>query len=380
MARPARTRIVYLDHAPIVGGAEIVLLNLLDTLDRARFEPIVATAAFSPWLGALRDRAIETILLPFGRLNEADAAMPLHLASSALTLARWLRRRDVALLHTNTTRAHIVGSVAGALTRTPVVWTLHDDTLPIAWARRLARFPRRIIAVSKWLGDWYAPAGVARKTIVIPNGISLQVAGDAPDARAELGVAPDTPLVVNVGRLVERKAPHLFVQAAQQVAAQMPSAYFILVGGPDELEPGQRPPAYLTQLERAVAASNLGDHLRLVGKRGDVACFFAAADLVVQCVIEPEGFGMVLLEAMRAGKPVIASRLGAAPEIVQEGVTGALVPPGDPTALASAIVALLQDKPRARALGIAGRARVESEFDLRVQVNKIEETYAQCLS
>lgn len=380
MNRTERAQVLYLDHAPILGGAEIVLLNLLDTLNRERFTPIVATTATSPWLDALRERAIETVFLPFERLNEAGMAMPLHLASSVLALTRLLRRCHVTLLHTNTARAHIVGSLAGALTRTPIVWTLHDNTLPIAWARRLGRFPRRIIAVSKWLSDWYAPAGLAHKTMIVPNGISLHVPGDAPGLRAELGIARDAPLVVNAGRLVERKAPHVFVLAAQRVARVVPAAYFVLVGGPDELEPGHRPPEYLARLERVVNTSNLGEHLRLVGKRGDVARFFAAADLVVHCVIEPEGFGMVLVEAMRAGKPVIASQIGAAPEVVQDGTTGVLVPPGDVTALTSTMILLLQDRTRAREMGLAGRARLEREFDLRVQVSKIEEIYAKCLN
>jgi len=376
----APARILYLDHAPIVGGAEIVLLNLINALDRSRFTPIVATASDSPLMPELAKAGIASAAVPFGRLNQAGAAMPINLIRAARQVANVVRHSKIALIHTNTVRTHIVGSIAAALSQTPVIWTMHDNTFPVALVRLLAPIPARAIAVSNWLADLYAPAGLAAKMVVIPNGIEQTLRPvSAETVRAELHIPADAPLVIDVGRLVPGKAPHLLIEAAQIVSRTLPEAYFVLVGGPDRPEPGQRASQYAEGLVRTARDSALGERLVMTGHRPDAACFYAAADLVVYCAVQPEGLPTVLLEAMRYAKAVVASGIGGAKEIVEDGGSGLLTPPGDAAALASAITELLHDKDRARAMGLAGRARLEREFDLRMWVAKIEQIYAGCL-
>jgi glycosyltransferase involved in cell wall biosynthesis len=305
MMKPFSTsplRVLYLDHAPILGGAERVLFNVLGALDRDRFAPMVGTTAGAPWLQELEALGIETAAIPFGRLNQAGAAMPLNLAGAATAVARIVRQHRIAIIHSNTVRAHIVAALAALITRTPLVWTLHDNTLPRRAARLLAPIPQRVITVSSWLKDLYGPLGLAHKTSVIYNGLR----SDAPLAsasglRAELGVPADAPFVVNVGRLVAGKAPHLYVQAAQIAARVMPAAFFALVGGPDQLEPGQDPAPYGELLAQAIRDAELAEHLIATGYRPDVARFYAAADVVAYSAVVPEGLPTVLLEAMQTG-------------------------------------------------------------------------------
>ena len=374
-------RILFLDHAPIVGGAEIALLNLIEGLDRSRFLPLIASPPDSALMPKLARAGIESVAAPFGRLNRAGVAMPVNLFRAALVVASIITKNGIPLVHTNTVRTHIVGSLAAVLTRTRVIWTIHDNTFPLALARWLAPIPARVIAVSRWLRDIYAPAGLGRKTTVIPNGIGSAVSSVSDgDLREELRIPSDAPLVLNVGRLVSGKAPHLFVQAGRIVSGKVPNAYFILVGGPDNLEPGQSRPTYLRELEASVGESGLGEHLLRVGQRSDVARFYAAADLLVYCAASPEGLPTVILEAMSHAKPVVGSAIGGAMEIVQEGVSGLLVPPKDVASMAGAMVYLLQDRARAREMGLAGQARLKQVFDLRSQVAKIEQVYDQCLS
>lgn len=374
-------RILYLDHAPIIGGAEITLLNLAEGLDRQRFTPLVATAPDSPLMPKLAQADIESVGLRFGRLNRAGVAMPINLLRAALAVASVIRRNSIALIHTNTVRTHIVGSLAAVFTGTRVIWTIHDNTFPLVLVRLLASIPVRVVAVSSWLRELYGPVGLAHKMVVISNGIDWMISPDsADDIRKELRIPSAAPLVVNVGRLVAGKAPHLFIEAAQIVSQTIPNAYFILVGGPDQLEPGQRLSPYVDELACAARTSSLGERFVMTGYRSDVARFFAAAQIVVYCAVEPEGLPTVLLEAMRYAKPVVASNIGGAKEIVEDGVTGLLTPPGDVRTIASAITRLMQDTSRARAMGTAGRARLEREFDLRAWVAKIEQVYTACLS
>jgi glycosyltransferase involved in cell wall biosynthesis len=379
-------RLLLLDHAPIWGGAEVVLLNLLRRLDRNEFAPLVATAAHSPLIQPLHKMAVPVATLPFGRLNQAGPLMPVNLLRAAWRVARLVRRHDIALIHSNTVRTHIVGSVAAALTRTPLVWMLHDNTLPPTVTRLLAPFPSRVIAVAAWLRDLYAPLGLDGKIVVIVNGLEVEPpATPAASPRREMDIPAAAPLVLNVGRLVPGKAPHLFIEAARRVTAAVPEAHFLLVGGPDAPDHGARPMvsgnplAYSEELAATIQRHNLADRCFLVGHRADVDRFYRAADLVVYCSVQPEGLPTVLLEAMQHGKPVVASAIGGAVEIVENGVTGLLVPPADAPALAEAMMALLSNLARSQAMGAAARRRLEKQFDLADQIRRIEAVYRDIL-
>ena len=374
-------RILYLDHAPFMGGAQIVLLNLVHSLPAGGWSPIVATCEHSPLRLALQGTAIPVLPVAFDRLNQAGPALPFRWLRASVSIARLARRERASLLHSNTVRAHLAGSLAAWLARIPIVWTLHDNTLPRRAARVLSRRPARVITVSEWLKQYYASAGLVEKSVVIPNGLAAAGPGtDGGALRVELGVPADAPLVVNVGRLVAGKAPHVFVEAAALVAAEVPQAFFALVGGPDTPEPGQPPETYASAvLAQALRASGLEQRLMVTGHRADAARFFSAADVVVYTSAQPEGLPTVILEAMQAGKPVVASAIGGALEIVLDGVTGRLVPPGDAAALASGILECLRQPERAQDWGRSGQARLETHFSLQGQARQTEAVYRSVL-
>ena len=370
--------ILYLDHAPIWGGAEAVLVTLLQNLDRRRFQPFVGTAPQSPLAQRLENSDVAVLTVPFDTLNQAGWRLPFNLAKSVTAVSRLIRQHHIALVHTNTVRAHIVGSLAGWLTRTPVIWTLHDNTLPLRLARLLSPIPRQVIAVSGWLRDLYQPQGLIGKCRVIPNGLPMIERGDPlPSIRGELGIPPDAPLVLNVGRLIAGKAPHLFVAAAESAAAQHPAAHFVLVGGPDAGEAADT--AYLDRLSHSIANSPLGPRLHAVGPRQDVNRFYQAADVVVYSAAQPEGLPTVLLEAMAYAKPVVASAIGGALEIVVDGATGLLVPANEAGALAGAMHALLGDAAAKTKMGQAGHERLRQTFSVEGQVKHTTALYQSVL-
>jgi glycosyltransferase involved in cell wall biosynthesis len=374
--KPAAKLILYLDHAPIFGGAEVVLLNLVKNLDREHWLPLVATSDNPDFRSALDQANIESIRMLFGRLNRAGALLPIHLVQAACAVIRIIHDRNVNLIHTNTVRTHIIGSLAAVLTHTPLIWSLHDNTFPQILVKVLARIPRRVICVSQWINDWYAPSVFSRTMTVIHNGLdtSLPLA-ESTSLRAELDVPPDAPFIICVGRIVHGKAPHLFVQAAQQAHKTHPNAYFALVGGADRTEPGREPDPYPEILAREAQQSGLNEHLILTGQRVDVGRFYAAADALVYTSVQPEGLPTVLLEAMQYALPVVASSIGGASEIVEDGLTGWCVPSGDVDALANAILHLLSDRDHARALGENGSKRLAQEFNLQNQVAQTQTIY-----
>jgi glycosyltransferase involved in cell wall biosynthesis len=373
---PERARVLYLDHGLVWGGAEVVLLNMIRALNRDLFDPIVATSENSPMLPYLAEANIESTVLPFGGLRRAGVEIPRNLFQSVFSIAKAIRRLEISLVHTNTVRAHIVGSLASLLTRRPLIWSLHDNTLPHSLARLLSPLPDRVIAVSQWLRDEYAHSGLGRKTEVVYNGLAPQAASDPLSVREELGIPADAFVVLNVGRLVAGKAPSVFIKAGRIVCRENPKAYFVLVGGEDPLEKGR--PA-LSELNSLIRAAGDSKRILVTGHRPDIMRFYAAADVFVYSAVQPEGLPTVLLEAMCYGKPIVASGIGGAREIVQENVTGLIVPPGDSEALASVILKVLQDPEGSRIMGIAGRSHLEHVFGLKIQVKKIEGIYSECL-
>ncbi|GAB4274546.1 MAG: glycosyltransferase family 4 protein [Candidatus Promineifilaceae bacterium] len=362
--------ILYLDHAPVWGGAEAVLVNLITHLDHSRFHPVVGTAVGSPLAERLQKMGLPCHLLPFATLNRARWRLPVHLVQSVTAVSRLVRQTNAAIIHTNTVRAHIAGTLAGWLTHTPVIWTIHDNTFPPHLVRLLATIPYRTVAVSGWLRDLYQPYGLAGKCVVIPNGLPVPQQPPAPLLLSELGLPPDTRLVTAVGRVIPGKGAHHFIEAANRLASTNPQAAFVLVGGKEEAHTD-----YAQNIHRKITTSPLNNKLQWVGHRRDVARFLAETAVFVYPATQPEGLPTVLLEAMSQGKAVVASATGGALEIVQPGVTGLLVPPGDSDALAAAIEELLTNEALAGKMGAAGQARWRQNFSVESQVAQMMGLY-----
>ena len=210
-----------------------------------------------------------------------------------------------------------------------------------------------------------------RKVVAIPNGVDTTLfcpSSHNQRLRAELGIPLDIPLVGLVGRLRPEKAHDVFLQAAVLVRETMPQAMFVLVGdGP--LRP---------QIEAQIEGLGLGERVLLLGYRRDMPDVYAALNVCVLCS-RNENFPNVLLEAMACEVPVVASAVGSIPDIVPEGEGGRLIPPGDPEALASAVVDLLNHPIRAQALGKVGRQRVERLFTLETMVSRRERLFADLM-
>jgi glycosyltransferase involved in cell wall biosynthesis len=221
---------------------------------------------------------------------------------------------------------------------------------------------------------------LTRTAEVIFDGIDVlaftpEVDGSA--VRAELGVPKTAPLIGFVARLDPWKGADVFIRAAAVVSMQRHDAHFAIIGG--EL-PGHE--HHAAALLRLADDLGLGHRIHFAGWRyppESMPAVMAAVDVLLHTAIRPEPFGLVFLEAMAAGRPVVAAEGGGVPEVVDNGVTGLLTAPGDWEAAAAAVASLLKDRQRARVMGMAGRRRVECHFDVRAQVRKIEAVYERLL-
>ena len=207
------------------------------------------------------------------------------------------------------------------------------------------------------------------RTLFVPNAVPPSSPTTGRDIRAELGIPETTPLVGAVGLLRPEKAYQVLVRAAALLAVEQPEVQILIVGdGPER--------AGLEELARALGVQ---DTVRFVGQRTDVPDILSVLDIAV-CCSNSEGSPLSVMEYMQAGLPVVATRVGGMPDLIEPGIHGLLVGRGDSPALASALAELLADPERARTMGARGAERQRAEFDIDVLVRRIESIYVDLLA
>lgn len=385
-----RARIAFLDHTAVLGGGEIALLHLVQALDSTRFHVVVVLSSDGPLVEKLRAAGIETHVLPLAAsVVEArkdnldrhaltrgrDAA---RLVAYCFRVARFLRRRRVDVLHTNSLKADLIGGVAGRLARVPVLWhvrdRIEDDYLPpkvVRAFRLLCRvLPRAVIANSAaTLSTLHLPATF--NATAVHDGIPLEE--ESADGNVEY--SGGAPVVGLVGRISAWKGQHIFIEAAALVQKEFPDARFQIIGSALFGEEN-----YEREVREQALATDLGENLEWLGFREGVPELMRALDILVHASTVGEPFGQVVIEGMAQSKPVVATRGGGVPEIVEDGVTGVLVPMGDAAAMAHAVIELLHAPARAREMGEAGKRRVHDFFSIERTARQVENVYASLLA
>jgi len=216
-----------------------------------------------------------------------------------------------------------------------------------------------------------------RKLHEVPNGLDpaeIRVRRERWEVLAEWGLAPDTPLLVLCGNIRYWKGLHIAVEAMPAILSRFPESRLLLAGGASSADEG-----YLADLNRRIGELGLAGRVIQVGFRRDVHDLMAAADLVLHTSILPEPFGRVILEAMALRKPVVAAAAGGPVEIVVEGETGLLAPPGIPAALAEAVNRLLGDPEARQAMGAAGYRRLLECYSIEANVRRTVSVYRAVL-
>jgi L-malate glycosyltransferase len=337
-------RILHVDPERGWGGGEVQVATLVRELARRGHASIVATPADAPLAAAVTEAGARVVACAIR--NHADIRAVPRLRGVA---------REVDVVHFHTARAHAMAPWLGGLGVRRVV-TRRMDYVPRGgpWVRFLyGRAVDVVIAISGGVRAALVAGGVAPERIrVVPSGIDPDAlappAGARERVRAEWGLARDDVAVVLVGVLEARKGHATLLDAAATLPRTLPIRYVFCGAGSED-----------ATLRARVAEAALP--VRFAGFRADVAACLAAGDVAV-LPSRHEGLGIAALEAMAAERPVVASRVGGLAEVVAEGTTGLLVPPGDVPALAAALAALAGDPERRRAMGRAGAARVREKF------------------
>ncbi len=380
LRRPIRrtgpVRVLYVVPDLRVGGAERHVTTLLPALDRTRFAAsALCIGQEGALFGALGDGGVQARAL--GRPKQQFL-----LAFADLVREMWRSSPDVVV--TRGYNAEMLGRIAALLTRVPrtIVWVHHcGDLAPRSRFRRLADrlldpFTSAYYGVAHGqvpylTGDLGYPAGKVR---VIPNGTDPAAVGGDPTARrdpgvaATLGIGPDDPVVGILAALRPEKDHATLLRAARLVMDEIPGTRVLIVG-----DGALRP-----ELQRLANGLDIGDRVIFAGNRSDIGDLLRVMDVFTLSSTTIECAPMALLEAMATARPAVCTAVGGVPDIIVDGVTGYLVPPRDPRALANRLVPLLREPERARLMGKSARQRLEAEFtldrSLREAQRALEET------
>ena len=382
-------RVLHFDHTARWSGGEIALLRMVEAMDPGLVDSTVLLAEDGPLRTALESGGTKVLVEPLAaevrnaRKESIDARSTGRVRaigvvfSYVLRVARIARSLRADVIHTNSLKADLIGGFAGRLAGIPVVWHVHDHIeepyLPrfavVAFRLLVRILPRHVVGVSSSVLERIFPGGGDRGWrcgTVVHGGIDPEGGGSWPEA-APAPRHGNPPVIGIVGRLARWKGQHVFLEAARLLRERGIDARFVIVGtalfGEDD---------YAAELRRFVESSDLGAIVEFAGFSDRIPETLRTFDVCVHASISPEPFGQVVIEAMAAGVPVVAADAGGVKEIVEDGVSGLLVPPGDASALADAIAGLLSDRDRSDAIAGAGYARMASTFTAANTARKME--------
>jgi D-inositol-3-phosphate glycosyltransferase len=367
-------------HNPVL----TVFAQVARHLDRDRFEAHIAVdldAEGTLPLGEAEVNVTRWRIAGAGRPGSAAQA-----ATAMAALARYVRRTGIDVVHCEgTASGGGTGLVISRLSRTRLLLHLHEvlgrypggerqrSPMRQRVERATARRADHVVAVSEFIAADVGAAGIVRAPIdVVPNGVDLDrftPGRDGAGMRREYGIGEDEPLALQLGRVVGHKRHRDFIEALALARREVPGLRGLVVGWDD---PGSPPSA--DDLRQKCAELGLGDAVVVADGRPEAPELMAAADVLVSPGVD-ESSGLVALEAMASGKPVIGARSGGTIEIVVDGETGFLVEPKAPAALAEKLAMLASDRELRIRMGTAGRRRTEREFDDRMPATRFGPIY-----
>lgn len=356
-----------------VGGTERQMVQVVQRLDPRAFRVTVGCLhAGGPLTKPLQNAGVRIV-----EFRKGGTLLSFHGAYQFLRLAQFIRREGFDVVHSHDLWANLMAVPAARLARAPVIISSQRNLAHLSWytpfrkrvMRRIHLLATCVIANSGaakqlLVKDFRIPAG---RVHVLHNAVDFEQFADCQGDRQKLypGLKPGARLVIHLANMNTIAKGHaVLIEAARAVCAAIPDAKFILVGdGP--LRPN---------LEERVREVGLHDHFLFLGRREDVREILSCGDLFVFSSLA-EGLPNAVLEAAAAGLPLVATRAGGIPEIIEDGVSGLLVPPNDPQALAEAVLCVLTNPGLAARLARAGQEQARSQFGFDRLLGELEPLY-----
>ncbi|TYQ28795.1 glycosyltransferase family 4 protein [Pseudanabaena sp. UWO310] len=364
-------RILFVSYTAVLGGGELCLLDFAHAY-RDHSQVLLLTDGILK--NRLEDLGVKVEVLPSSR-SLAEVKVSSGLASWKSIGDLWRLGRQIAqksqdfdLIHANNQKGFVVSAIARLFGGAPVVWHLHDiltANIFSATNRKIAVtlanwFASRVIVNSQATGDAFIACGGKRQLLrTVYNGFDCTKFDRINDRQAtlreELGIPRDRPLVGMFSRLSYWKGQHILLEAARE----LPDVHVLLVGDAlfGEAE-------YTEKLKNIAAQPSLKGRVHWLGFRQDIPALMKACDAIAHCSTAPEPFGRVIVEAQLAKRPAIATMGGGTGEIIDDGVTGLLIPPNDPHLLAKAMQKIFSDREFTKTIVEAAYIQAQTKFSI----------------
>ena len=373
-------RLLYVTVSMELGGTERQLFELARGLDQKRFHPhICCLRGGGPLIEGLANRAIPVTISRFAARDYSRTGKLAIFCAQVNELSRLMRRIQPSIVHGMLPVACVTAGLAAKLAGIPVLVTgrrslgcYKEGHFFLRQAENLVcRWTDAAVANSEAVRadalrrEWIDPGRIR----VIYNGVRIPASPPALGWRELIGEHIEGPVVCLVANFFPYKGHMEFISAASIIAEKTPRVTFLLVGD-GKLRP---------EIERKIAELGMTEKFILLGTRTDASDIMGLSDVVALSSHE-EGFPNVVLEAMAAGRPVVATRVGGVPEIVEDEKTGLLVPPRDPEKLAEGIMRLLVNRREAEEMGKRGLEKVREQFTIERMVKSYEDLYLELMS
>ena len=365
--------VLFLNHSAELGGGELALFDLV----RNRTGSKVILFSNGPLGEKLRVAAVPVSILDAGGVLNArrkDGVFKvLRLFPSLLMLVFRLAHkfRGARLVYANSQKAFVASALASKIVRRPLIWHLHDILTPEHFSREMLRITialanrcaSHVIANSSGTAEAFRAAGGETPVTVVHNGIAARPLPLRPVRHFKTEATTREPVLGVFSRLAPWKGQHVVIRAL----TELPNCNLLVVGGALFNEDD-----YARSLRQLADELGVTNRVQFLGFIDDIWPIMDTVDLIIHSSTSPEPFGRVIVEGMLAGKPVIATAAGGALEIIENGVSGVLVPPDDAPALAASIKMLLANPAYAEALATTGRNLALSRFELATANSRIE--------
>ncbi len=406
LIKQQRKKLLFFHHGGNVGGAPVSMLQLADRLNHDQFDTQVIFTQPGPIVDFAKELGVSGKVVNIRGVFFYGTHVPLRMRmivrylfnyrSTVRMTVKIIRQEQPALVHLNTS-VLIPVAIGVKRANVPLVWHVREVPGRIPWLRnwqirKIARLADCVIATSTYVKDVFKKNNRVK---VIHNAIdisSFQVNKKATRSRvrSELGIGERAPVVLMIGNVQAVKGHYLLIKAAEMIVAEHPDVRFVIVAdrvGAFYAKSWRGriksllnlPFDNVVRMQQQIQEIGLSQYFVFTGYRKDIPDLLAASDVVAFLPQAPEGFGRPLIEAMAAGRPVIATDIGPTREILGDG-TGILVPPGDASAVARQTCSLLSDRFLGKSMGAAGRKRTNQHFNMEQHISKITRIYEHVLS
>ena len=376
--------ILYIDPSVQLGGAEVSLIELMEAIDYDRYHPILLCPGSGPFSELCLQNGIQVEYLPgIPVLGGTPFDFMRVLIPNMLAISKLIRRLDIRLVHSNWWRVAYYSGLAAHRNHIPAITHVRDYN----------------DSYRSWLKYWLFGA-VSDAIITVSHAVQESIYTRIPDLdsiittiydgfpaplhyqteqiealRAEFSMVNYLPLIGVVGSFSPLKGQNIILKSLPKILSKYPNARLLLVGEP--YSKAQVP--YRDELLRIIHQSKLEDHVVFTGFRTDVQLIMASLDILVHPSTLPDAFPHVLLEGGAQRALIVASKVGGIGEIIEDGISGRLVPPGKPECLAEAIIDLLDQPQNANKMRQAIFKRVTEEFTISRHVSAMQTLYEKLL-